>query len=466
MANITHKSLEEVIINQDRTIRDAMQAISTNCLFAVLVVDDSNHLLGTLTDGDIRAGILKNVNLDMSVRVLMNTNPTVLEERKTPEEVHKIMLDRSIMIIPLVNDQGQAIDYYHLREINDSLMLPCKVVPKTKSYKLKKNRTVLVIGGAGYIGSVLVRRLLDDSYKVIVLDSLLYGEKSIADLYTHSDFELIRGDVRNTEVLMSALKDVDSVIHLGEIVGDPACSLNDNFTVDVNFMATKNITEICLLYGIRRLIFASSCSVYGISDRILSEESDLNPVSLYARCKIESERVILSHATDNFSPTILRLATVFGASNRPRFDLVVNLLTAKAILDGEISLFGGKQWRPFVSVKDVVRAITCILKSHEEKVGGQIFNVGADHLNFRISEIGQHFKQLFPNIRIVVQDDINDTRSYHVNFSKIKKSLKFECETDLRQGIMDLAHMIKEQKILDYNYKYYHNYLTLAGNSH
>ena len=209
-------------------------------------------------------------------------------------------------------------------------------------------------------------------------------------------------------------------MHLGEIVGDPACSLNDNFTVDVNFMATKNITEICLLYGIRRLIFASSCSVYGISDRILSEESDLNPVSLYARCKIESERVILSHATDNFSPTILRLATVFGASNRPRFDLVVNLLTAKAILDGEISLFGGKQWRPFVSVKDVVRAITCILKSHEEKVGGQIFNVGADHLNFRISEIGQHFKQLFPNIRIVVQDDINDTRSYHVNFSKIK----------------------------------------------
>lgn len=463
MAQTTNNRLENTAVTPDCSLREAMRAIEQNSLGTVFVVDDEYRLIGILTDGDIRGAILKNFNLGVSVRTLMNTSPTVVTESKSPDEIHAIMMRTSLNIIPLTTANGCLLDYYFLKEISELLVHSRAMTLKKEGGNTDKINTVLVIGGCGYIGSVLVRRLLDKRYDVIVLDSLLYGENSMTNLYSNPSFELIRGDVRNTEILMSAIQKADAVIHLGEIVGDPACALNSEFTVDVNFMATKNITDICLIYGIRRLIFASSCSVYGAGDGILSEESALNPVSLYAKCKIESEKIILSQSYKDFYPTILRFATVFGPSYRPRFDLVVNMLTIKAMLEGKITLLGGKQWRPFISVDDVARAIITVLKAPEEKVGGKIFNTGDDRLNYRIEELGMLIKEIFHDVEVILQDKNEDNRSYHVSFTKINNLLDFECKTDLKQGIKDLITMIKNQNISDYKQKYYHNFLTLGG---
>jgi len=434
-----------------------------NGLRSVFVVDETHCLVGILTDGDIRGGILKNVNIDLSVRVLMNSNPMVLTERKSPEEVHRIMMKTSYMILPLVNEQNQVVDFYHLKEISEQIFPSFSHGQTGLSKSSVKGGRILVIGGAGYIGSILSRELLRNGYAVRVFDSLLYGKNSISEIMTDPRFEFIRGDVRNVESLMGAIKDVNAVVHLGEIVGDPACSLDDNFTIDVNFLATKTIADICSIYRIPRLIFVSSCSVYGIGEGVLTEESPVNPVSLYAKCKIESEKVILSQAKDACHPTILRLSTVFGASPRPRFDLVVNLLTAKAILEKEISIFGGDQWRPFIGVSDVARAILGVLEAETESVRAQIFNVGDESLNYRIVQIGEILKEIYPQINVNIREDMEDKRNYRVSFKKIKDVLEFTCKTDLRQGIGEIAKMIEEKGISDYQNRIFSNHRMLAG---
>jgi len=194
-------------------------------------------------------------------------------------------------------------------------------------------RRVLVIGGAGYVGSALVRQLLARGYIVRVLDVLLYGDRAMAELRTHPRFEFVHGDFRNVESVVSCMRDVDAVAHLGAIVGDPAGDLEPDLTLEVNVAATRLIAEVARGFGVRRFIFTSTCSVYGASDHLLDEKSETKAVSLYARSKLESE-AILSKMTDaSFSPVILRLGTLYGLSYRPRFDLVVNVLAAKAVLE-------------------------------------------------------------------------------------------------------------------------------------
>ncbi len=324
-------------------------------------------------------------------------------------------------------------------------------------------RRVLVIGGAGYIGSILCRDLLARGYSVRVLDALLYGQESIDGLAGHPRFELMRGDSRDIAAVVAAMLDVDAVVHLGELVGDPACALNERLTLEINLAATRMLAEVAWGYGIKRFVYASSCSVYGAAaeDEIVDESSPLNPVSLYARAKVGCERA-LAELGDDFNPVILRLSTVFGLSYRPRFDLVVNLLTAQAVSGSDITVFGGTQYRPFVHVTDVARAILRCLEAPLARVKGQTFNVGSDAQNYTLRDVGKLISGLVPEAERVRYDPGEDRRNYRVSFAKIHRELGFECQIGLEDGIRDLAHALRSGAIGDYTSARFSNHKTLS----
>ncbi len=323
-------------------------------------------------------------------------------------------------------------------------------------------RSVLVIGGAGYIGSVLVRKLLERGYHVTVLDALLYGDESIRDLYGHDRFEFICGDMRDVENVVRAMRDVDAVVHLGAIVGDPACALDEKLTLEINLAATRMIAEVARGFGVQRFIFASTCSVYGASDQILDERSALNPVSLYARTKIGSEQVLLALNDDRFAPIILRFGTIYGLSPRPRFDLVINLLAARAVCEKRITIFGGDQWRPFVHVDDAAEAILKCLEAPLPAVRGQIFNVGSDEQNYRIAQLGEIIQALIPDVEVIYQGEDVDRRNYRVSFARIRKQLGFVPRRTVADGILEIRAAIEEGRIQDYRDPRYSNYKTLS----
>lgn len=321
---------------------------------------------------------------------------------------------------------------------------------------------VLVVGGAGYIGSVLCRLLLQRGYSVRVLDALLYGPEPVAPLLDHHRFELIKGDSRDIGDVFRAMLDMDAVVHLGELVGDPACALDEKLTLEINLAATRMLAEAARGYGIKRFIYASSCSVYGAGSEVLDERSGLNPVSLYARAKIGSEQVLADLAGPGFHPIILRFATVYGLSPRPRFDLVVNLLTARAVCDGELTVIGGGQWRPFVHVADVARAIVLCLEAPLAIVKGQTFNVGSDEQNMTIAQLGDLIHSLVPGACLTRREGDVDRRDYHVSFARIRRELGFVPAHTLAEGVGEIAAALRSGQIADYRDKRYSNYQFLS----
>lgn len=317
--------------------------------------------------------------------------------------------------------------------------------------------TVLVIGGAGHLGSVLCRQLLDADYRVRCLDILMFGDDAIGELLDRDRFELLEGDFRNVETVVKAVKGTDAVIHLGAIVGDPACAVDEDYSVDVNYAATRMIREVCRGFGVRRFVFASTCSVYGAGDHVLDEHSKLNPVSLYARTKIDSERAILSLHDETFSPTVLRLATVFGLSPRPRFDLAVNIVTAMAVREGKCKIFGGSQWRPFIHTSDVARAMVKVLKAREQVVAGAVYNVGDDRLNMQLGELGDIVERLVPDAEVERREDDVDRRNYRVSFKKIRDQLGFTCEVTVEDGVREIKEALESGVVEDFRDPRYSN---------
>ena len=320
---------------------------------------------------------------------------------------------------------------------------------------------VLVIGGAGYIGSALVRKLLDLGHHVRVLDMLLYGDEPISALYGHPCFELFQGDFCHVDSVVAAAKDVDAIVHLGAIVGDAACKLCEDLTIEINLRATRHIAEVGKGLGVKRFVFASTCSVYGASNDVLDERSPLQPISLYARTKVASETVLLGLANPQFAPVILRFGTVYGLSHRPRFDLVVNLLTAKALQDGEASIFGGGQWRPLLHVQDAAQAIVLMLQADQADVCGQIFNVGCNEQNYQMIEIGRLIKETLPAARVIHQST-EDERNYRVRFDKIRSAVGFEPRFSVADGIAEIIAAFKSGAILDYKDPRFNNYVYLS----
>lgn len=325
-------------------------------------------------------------------------------------------------------------------------------------------KPVLVVGGAGYIGSILCRKLLAQGRRVRLLDNFVYGNSAVREIFGNERCELIIGDCRNIQSVVSAMNGVDSVIHLAAIVGDPACEQDKRAALEINYAATRMLTEIAKGYGVKRFVFASSCSVYGETDEIVDEQSAVKPISLYAQTKVDSEQALLKARTDHFHPTILRLATVFGNSYRPRFDLVVNLLTAKALRDGVITIYNGEQWRPFIHVSDVAEGMICALDSPTALVSGEIYNLGDSKLNYTLLQVAETIQRLVPGTKVEHVEN-PDRRNYRVCFDKIRNELGFECQVNLEEGIRDLSGALLSRRIPDYTDARYHNqrFLKAAG---
>jgi len=326
-------------------------------------------------------------------------------------------------------------------------------------------RNVLVIGGAGYIGSALLPKLLEQGYRVRVLDLFLYGEEPIRAVADHARLELVTGDFRDVQKVVEATRGMDAVVHLGAIVGDPACSLDEDVTVDVNLGATQMIAQVAKASGIRRFVFASTCSVYGACDEILDERSDVKPVSLYGHTKLVAERGLRSMADERFAPTILRFATIYGLSGRTRFDLVVNVLAAKAKVDGQITIHGGNQWRPFVHVDDAARAVLKMITSPLSLVGNETFNVGSDEQNYTIQEIGELIQQQVFTAELICEDSATDHRNYRVSFRRIRNKLGFEPRWTVEQGVQQVLEAVAGGDVLDYRDPRYSNarFLSESG---
>lgn len=318
-------------------------------------------------------------------------------------------------------------------------------------------QSVLVIGGAGYIGSGLLRKLLDRGYNVRLLDSFMFGEDPVRDLLSHPKLKVYRSDFRQIDKVVEAMTGVDAVVHIGAIVGDPACALDADFTMEVNLMATRMIAECAKGMRIQKFIFASTCSVYGASDDYLDEKSKLNPVSLYARSKIACEKILIEMTDDKFRPTILRFGTVYGLSGRTRFDLVVNLLTAKAIVDGKITVFGEDQWRPFVHVDDASLAVASAIEAPLDAVGGETFNVGADEGNMTLGDVGRMIQRMVPTAELISSGSDGDRRNYRVNFSKIQKHLGYRPQWTVQQGIRQVIDAFEKGHVVDYTEARYSN---------
>jgi len=326
----------------------------------------------------------------------------------------------------------------------------------------QETNNVLVIGGAGYIGSLLVRQLLERGYNVTVLDALIYGDEGIRRLYGTPRFEFIKGDLRDIEAVVGAMQGMDSVVHLGALVGDPACAIDEKLTLEINLAATRMISEVAKGYGVQRLIFASTCSVYGASEELLDEKSALNPVSLYARSKIASEQVLLRLTDERFSPTVIRFATIFGISPRPRFDLVVNFLTARAIVEKSITIMGGQQWRPFIHVADAAEAIIRVLEAPTTAVKGEILNVGSDAENYQIAQIGELVKGVVPEVKIVTAGDDADKRNYRVSFKRFRERVGFVPSRTVQSGIDEIRKAVQQGVISNYLLPKYSNHKTLT----
>jgi nucleoside-diphosphate-sugar epimerase len=320
----------------------------------------------------------------------------------------------------------------------------------------KHEKAVLVIGGAGYIGSALLPKLLAEGYRVRVLDLFLYGTNPIASVLNHPKLEIVRADFRRVDALVAGMQGVDHLVHLGGIVGDPACAIDEDLTIDVNLAATRLIGEVAKGNGIKHFVFASTCSVYGAADEMLNENSALNPLSLYARSKAASEKLLLEMADDRFTPIIVRFGTIHGLSGRTRFDLVVNLLSAKAVFEGCITVFGGDQWRPFLHVDDAANAVAQLLCLPPGR-GAEIFNVGSNSENYTIAQVGEIIKRIVPEAEFVVEPVGHDRRDYRVSFTKINMMIGFKPHWTVEDGVRQVVSAIRAGGISDYREAHYSN---------
>ena len=445
-------------VDEKADIKEVMSVISRNSIRMVVVAGENRKLIGVVTDGDIRRAILKGFSIHDPVSSIVNRNP-FFTTRDTPQHLlfEQFRKERYIGV-PMVDEQGCVIDIAFPASGSFSFL-------NNNNKQLRPLEKILVIGGGGFIGSILIRRLLANNYSVRVLDKFIYGEQSLADIQHNPKLEIVNGDTRHLDILSSCIQDVDAVVHLAELVGDPACSINTKVTQDINYLATSLVASACKHYQVNRLVYASSCSVYGGSEgtELLSENSPLNPLSLYAKMKVSSERALLSMADGNFGPTILRLATVYGWSNRPRFDLVINTLTAKALQEGKITLFGGEQWRPNVHVADVAKAIQLVLEAPFDAVANNVFNVGSEEQNYTISQIGDIIKEKISHATIEMNSNLTDKRNYRVDFSKIKNTLNFIPDFQITDAITEISKAFQENKIADYLQPVYHNYKFLQA---
>jgi len=326
------------------------------------------------------------------------------------------------------------------------------------------NRHVLIIGGAGYIGSVLARKLLSKSYQVRVLDNLLYDNgSSVSDLMEEELFSFFYGDFGNDEILEKALNNVTDVVLLAALVGDPICKKYPDLAKKANLDFPKNLLQKLIGKNINKFIFTSTCSNYGLraDDSLAVEDSELNPQSLYAETKVEFERYILDNLDKfDFSPAILRLATAFGMSNRMRFDLTISEFTKDLALGKELIVYDENTWRPYCNVSDISNAIIKVIEAPKEKVTGQVFNIGSENNNYTKKMILELIQKHLDNTKIEYKVGGFDPRNYRVSFDKVNNILDFKTHFTAEDSIKQIICAIENKLFADIekNKNYYGNY--------
>lgn len=323
-------------------------------------------------------------------------------------------------------------------------------------------KEILVTGGAGYVGAVLVPKLLEEGYKVKVLDLYLYGDvlKPVAD---HPNLQQIRGDIRDRAVLEKIMPGCDAVIHLACISNDPSFELNPDLGKSINFDAFPLLVDVSKDAGVRRFVYASSSSVYGLKDQDdVTEELELKPLTDYSKFKAMCEDVLLAKREPGFAPLILRPATVCGWSPRLRLDLIVNILTNHAVNNKKISVFGGEQKRPNIHIGDVTDLYVKSMAYNESDIDGKIFNAGFD--NHTVSDLAQMVQQKVGDDVQVATVPTDDLRSYHISSAKIQKELGYSPLRTVDDAVDDLMSAFGAGRIPDaLNDMRYYNIKTMQS---
>jgi nucleoside-diphosphate-sugar epimerase len=317
-------------------------------------------------------------------------------------------------------------------------------------------KKILVTGGAGYVGSVLVPKLLGAGYGVRVLDLYLYGEDVLSPCRDNPNLEELKGDLRDPKLVQSAVKDVDAIIHLACVSNDPSYELNPELGKAINYDAFVQLVDTAKSSGIQRFIYASSSSVYGIkSEPEVTEDLPLEPLTDYSIYKAKCEAYLKETASHHFTYTTIRPATVCGYSPRLRLDLTVNILTNHAINRGKITVFGGEQKRPNLHIEDMTDLYLFLLEQPEDKIHGKTYNLGYE--NFKVREIAEIVKETLGGDVSIETTPSDDTRSYHVSSKRIQDELGFRAKHTVQEAVVDLKLAFEEGKIpnpLD-NIRYY-----------
>ena len=309
-----------------------------------------------------------------------------------------------------------------------------------------KFKKVFITGGAGYVGSALVPELLNKGHHVVVYDNYIYGNS----IKPHPNLKEIEGDIREREKIIESSKGCDAFIHMACISNDPSFDLNPELSRSINYDAFRNVIDAVKLNGIKRLIVASSTSQYGIKpvDVEVTEETEAEPITDYAKYKIECERLLQDTDMGETEYVFARPATLCGYAPRLRLDLSVNLLTINALINKKIKIFGGSQMRPVLNLKDMVRFYELLLEAPKEKIHRQAFNVACQNLTIR--EIAEMVKKVIGNNSIKFEvEATDDERSYHVNTSKMKEVLGFECKFSVEEAIQSLIDAYNNNLIID-----------------
>jgi nucleoside-diphosphate-sugar epimerase len=305
-------------------------------------------------------------------------------------------------------------------------------------------KKIFITGGAGYVGSVLTPYLVSKGYQVTVFDLMLYGQT----LEKNINLKIVKGDIRNTRLLEESIKGNDIVLHLACISNDPSFELNPTLGKQINLDAFTPLVQISKNLGIKKFIYASSSSVYGIKkNKNVDENMPLKPLTDYSKFKADCEKILLQYKSDGFTVVILRPATICGYSPRQRLDLVVNILTNLAYHKREITIFGGDQLRPNIHIQDMVRAYDLFINSESERINGKIFNIGFENLS--VNELAYQVKRVIgPDVKIK-KLPTNDNRSYHISSNKIQDELGFRTNFNILNAVEDLKKAFEKKLLLD-----------------
>jgi nucleoside-diphosphate-sugar epimerase len=408
------------------SIQRAIQLIERSPFDRAFVLDEAGSYLGAVAIADLRrlliSGALGEESVgDYPLKHTYSVTNASLKKRKTAGRVLSDMQLYGMRFLPIVSDDGKICEVISTEDLSRLYG-----ISRIENGSVEPTRRVLVVGGAGYLGSVLTRKLLSRGFRVRVLDNFLYGRRSLEALAGDENLEIVEGDLRNIHTCVSSLAETDAVVLLAAIVGDPASKERPTETIETNVLAAQALASAARLHHIDRFLYASTCSVYGLGADLLDEDAPLNPISLYARTKIESEKIILGMGDEYFSPTILRMGTLYGYSPRMRFDLVVNTMSMKSYVDGEIQVFGGRQWRPLLGVEDAAEVYIRCLEADLQVVGNQVFNIGSDGQNYQINQVAEIIGNSLGGIPISRDGSNLDARDYRVSFAKLDRALGFQ----------------------------------------